>query len=367
MRAAWLVVGCAWTACGDDRRAIGLSDVTVLFPPPDATSLRLDTAGAGGPLLSTNDYALADPLVTIDYATWRIVSARIDPCFPNLANLDDAPGKCARQLRLVAQPVTDAGVSDDGMHLLYEFSPAEFDVLARAWVAVGTDRTQDPATPLGVHPEIAAQGTSGPIATALRALIVAHAGPATLAKLTFVASTGDTGWQFGAFHADGDVPGAALVPSEIPTIGTADPSGGLRQVTQIDKTGAFSIAPGSMESDGLAPLAAPAGDLTAAVQDSLDLDNPTRTHVDGADCSGCHVAGRARERALALGGTTGTLAPYADSGKVFDLSLQLPDTVRQSTAQQRGLGYNGRTAVWSQRVVNDSAEVADSLAAVLAQ
>ena len=366
---AWLAIALATTGCGDDRHAIGLDDVTVLFPlPAQASALRLDTPANGGPLLAQSDYARIDALAAIDYASWRIVAARIDPCFPDLGNLDADPAKCERQLRLVAQPITDQGAGDDGIHLIYEFSDAEFRDLAHAWLAVGTERTRDPETAVGVHPEIASEGADGPIATELRALAVAHAGTATLAKMTFVASSdADTAWQFGAFHAGGDIPGAALVAAQIPTIGTADPSGGQTQFTRIDRVGGFSIVPGSKESDGLAPLGAPGGDVTAAIQDSLDLDNPEVTHVDGADCSGCHIAGRARDRALALGGTAGDVAPYVDAGQIFNLTLQLPDTIRQSTAQQRGLGYDGLTPAWNQRVVNDSAAVANALAGFLAR
>ena len=371
-----MIAALALVACGDNTPVLGLDDVSVLFPLPSSLAddhvLALATPANGGPLLpeavfdQIEVYA-AHPSAERAYAAWRIVAARLDPCFPDLALLDDAPARCQPQLRLVAQPLIALadgriGASDNAIHLLYVLSPAEFRELATRWVAVGTARTHDPTRPLGVHPELAAQGLDGAIATELRALVVAYAGPATFAKLTYVAGGNGTTWQYGGLHPEG----GELVRSVIPDIGTSDPAGGTLQTTTVDAAGGFTISPSSPESAGLTVLGAARAEphaLAAAAQLSLDLDNQDVYHLDAADCSSCHIAGRARARSLARGMRVDDLAAY--SNPAFDLALALPDAIRQAPQQQRGFGYNGADAVWSQRAIDDSAAIADAISTMV--
>ena len=95
----------------------GLNDVSVLLPMPasldDPNALSLGSAGNGGALLSLDNFNAIQTFPddgtgpggdeTSFYDQWRIVSARIDPCFPDLALLTTNPSMCQHQLRLVAQ------------------------------------------------------------------------------------------------------------------------------------------------------------------------------------------------------------------------------------------------------------------------
>lgn len=126
--------------------AVSMNAVSVLFPLPVAPSLegllRLDGEGRGGPLLSREIFA-AIPVFDGGarggaYETWRVVGARIDPCFPTHALLTTNPSMCRRQLRLIAQPnVQDGGVSgpsdDNAIHLLYDLTDEQFNDLATRW------------------------------------------------------------------------------------------------------------------------------------------------------------------------------------------------------------------------------------------
>jgi hypothetical protein len=354
---------------------IGLADVSVLLPLPasdaDPSTLRLDTPGNGGALLPKAMFdaipVFADnPLPERAYANWRIVSARIDPCFPDLALLVTNPAACRRQLRLVAQPIVPiegdgpVGFSDNAIHLLYDLSEPEFTAMATRWLAV---RSTDPTAPLGVHPTIRTQGLAGAVATELRATIAAYAGAATLSQFTFLEGRG-VAWEFGGFK----LAGGALQPI---AIHGADATS---QVTTSDETGQFGITPPSPEASGLEPLRGervPDGSigggtvvLTAdpaaihtAMQLTLDVDNPAKQfNPDTLDCASCHVASRARSRATGLGATTDGLAAFTADG--FDLELVLSTGLQSSPQQQRAFGYNGDQAVWNQRTVNESAAVA---------
>jgi hypothetical protein len=385
--ASLLFVAFAIAACTDPAPGpagtVGLNDVSVLFPLPstidEPAALGLATAGNGGPLLAADRFAaipvFADnPLPERAYDRWRIVSARIDPCFPDLGLLVTNPGACRRQLRLIAQPLTvgPPGIGgvvaeDAAIHLLYDLSAADFDAMRARWLAVGTDRTHDGATPLGVHPEIAAQGLAGPIATELRAIITRYAGPATLTQFTFLEGRG-VAWEFGGRRVEG----AALNALAIHGIG--DASG---QTTASDSTGIFSVSPASAEATALAPLAgefvggsigggevkltAPADQIAAALRTTLAIDDPTRFNADTLDCASCHLASRARERAATLGASSSGMAHFAVDG--FDLGLVGLDSVKTSPQQQRAFGYFDGRPVWNQRTVNESAAVAAALAA----
>ncbi len=356
-----------------------MNDVSVLFPLPstieEAAQLSLASAGKGGPLLTEARFAaipvFADnPLPERAYDRWRIVAARIDPCFPDLAVLVSNPAAC-RRLRLVAQPLaTDplgAVVADDAaIHLLYDLSAADFDAMTVAWLAVATDQTRDPRTTLGIHPVIANEGLAGPTATTLREVaITTYAGAATLSQYTFVEGRG-VAWEFGGLRVDGAGQNA------LPIHGIEDASG---QVTVSDTDGVFGVSPASAEVRAMEPLAgevtgggvgggevtltASAAAITAALRMTLTVDDPTLLNADTVDCASCHLATRARERARTLGASSAGLPRFAIAG--FDLSLGDLGSAAASPQQQRAFGYNGREAMWNQRVVNESAAVAAAL------
>ncbi|MCE9573395.1 MAG: hypothetical protein K8W52_09575 [Deltaproteobacteria bacterium] len=384
MRLACLALALSLAACTEDpvdppAGAVGLNDVSVLFPLPptidEPAQLSLASAGKGGPLLTEARFAaipvFADnPLPERAYDRWRIVAARIDPCFPDLAVLVSNPAACRRQLRLVAQPlgadVSGVTVEDASIHLLYDLAPADFDALATAWLAVGNDQTHDPRTTLGIHPVIANEGLAGPTATTLRGLVTTYAGEGTLSQFTFVEGRG-VAWEFGGMRVDGAGQNA------LPIHGIEDASG---QVTASDTNGVFSVSPASAEARAMDPLAgevsgggigggtvtltASADAITAALRTTLTIDDPTTLNADTVDCAACHLATRARERARTLGASSDGLPRFAIDG--FDLSLGDLGSAAASPQQQRAFGYNGRVAMWNQRVINESAAVADVLA-----
>ncbi len=207
-------------------QGIGANDVTVLFPVPIdgngyAVLPSLSTMSAGGPLLSTAQFAQLVPENdnsedNPSYVDFRLVAARIDPCFPSLTLLKSAPSECHHQLRLLMQPIslpTTSGVAsysvlDSAIHLLFELDDADFATLAPAWLALGTTRTQNRALPLGVHPTISSEGLAGPTAAMFVGLILTYATPARLVRVTA------TDGRFAIWESAGfDVSASGLTPS----------------------------------------------------------------------------------------------------------------------------------------------------------
>ncbi len=379
--------------CGDSSPApgtgrFGTNDVSILLPLPAQFAdvdqlLPLSTLGNGGPLLSPALFAQI-PMFAIrsnnpgSYAAWHIVGGRIDPCFPDLALLTADPSKCRRQVRLVAQPISNTGPSDGGppgilnvddaaMHLFFEFDEAQFKELATAWLALSSTVSRDETLPLGVHPGIVAEGLTGPTYQRFVALIKKYAGDATLAQIT--AMDGRTvAWEFGGFTRIG----ATLTALPIHGLAATDKT----QTITADNLEIFSIFPETAESRNLAALAgefvntggvggggvkltASQAALDAALKLTLTVDDPTQQfNPESLDCVSCHLAGRARDRATKLGIDSSTLDRFANAR---NLTLQGSRTPTNSVQQQRAFGYRDTFTSINQRVVNESAAVADAL------
>ncbi len=111
---------------------VGVDDVSFLYPLPELR-LRLSLLGAKetgprGPLLPQEVVRSLPPLDTLQtnddlYYLVRVVSVRIDPCFPGLGVKEERD--CKNQIRLVMQPVVlearGAGLTtmDLALHLFY--------------------------------------------------------------------------------------------------------------------------------------------------------------------------------------------------------------------------------------------------------
>lgn len=356
--------------------AVGLNDVSILFPLPAPNEvdllLKLDTAGKGGPLFPRDLYARMAPLQKNEppirtYESFRVVGARIDPCFPDARNATVDPSKCVRQVRLSVQPLQANGAEvvavDHAIHLLYSFDEATFAALAKKWVQLQTDTTAKSETGLGVHPTIASEGLSGPTFTALRELLVANIGAANLVEATFIEG-GFTVWTFGGLKRGAD---GQFTDAVIPGVDTSKPVGlgGTRQnlSTSDSGEGFFSVDPPSDASKDLATFAfsKPTGDEQRRVsQLALDLESPTSAFNPGTvDCATCHLASRAIERSTSLGvKMPDDLTRYKSTRNV---SLALDASAKISFREIRSFGYNGRLPIISQRTVNQSDLIATAL------
>lgn len=360
--------------------ALSVNAVSVLFPlplhPTDPGLLHLDEPGKGGPLLSAALFAdipvySDNPLTERAYGEWRVVAARLDPCFPTHAFLQSDPSKCRRQLRLVAQPhpegMNGGGSDDNTIHLLYDLTQAQFDDLAARWVAPLQDQAGARGESLQVSPRMKSEGLQGAYANGIRALIKEFAGPDTLRQVTFMEGRG-VAWEFGGFMVNA----GAHTSIQIPGL-----DGGVSEVTTANSNAPFTTTPRSKVAAELEPLAgrfvsdggigsgslvfdATPMQMQAALQRSLDVDNPlTDLHPDSLDCSVCHIANRARARAIRKGQTIQGLSRYENARR--PTTVLNASAFGEETMEQRAFGYHFGGPVVNQRVANESAEVADLL------
>lgn len=314
MTGRWLLVALA-VGCGQpatkvmteptlgEARDAGLVDAGQALPVrPDGglsvndVSWLLPVSNALPPL---SDFFTSAQLAASQYqavATPRVVSVRIDPCFPAAA------GVCQRQVRLVAQAI-DADtleVEDSALHLFFVFDEAAWsDVRRDVYDLARQSGSRTMGAALGVHPVLAQEGVSGAWGTAMRSFLTRHCTPARLHEVAVMNANVD--WRFFRFSVMGGV------LTRIATTGT-----GIFSLLPMDEVrlqrqgygqpgqGAEVEPEGVVNADGgvvttvLERLAAQRnvqGDFREAIE---RIENPLETPTPLVDCGICHRATQVR-------------------------------------------------------------------------
>ena len=365
------VVVDAGPGLGHSDGGFDLNDVSFLFPLPATRAVESQLLGIEG-LLPQALYSQV-PLLIDDrdadqlYGALRVVSARIDPCFPG--STPPAAPTCIKQIRLVAQPmatVDDGGVeltpADATVHLFYELSPEQFDSAVQALHQLrdqAAGRTD--GRPLEVHPVMRVEGLSGPYATALKAMISRLCTPQTLRRVAFMhVAAGGNAWRFGAF----DLVDGAMVEATIPRTSELTAQGVQEFGTTEFRNGDLQpAAPGDQLKVLLSESSMRLTDdrtLTKALKSALTIENPGLSSPKTIDCASCHVASRARSNAERRRGvdTSAWVERFVAPAR-FD--ARRTDAVGDNPKALRAFGYQGREGAWSLRTINESALIADAL------
>lgn len=353
---------------------LGANDVSILFPLPAAGAIDQLLAptddGGRGELLPLKVFEHAPELTPYDdeagqYAALRVVSVRVDPCFPSLVGAP-RPG-CRFQVRLVLQPLyVDAGVlraEDAAVHVFYELPAGELVALLADLLRLKEGSAPLPThAPLSVHPTLASEGLSGPYATGLRTALLSRIGAERLTRMTFMQLGGERdAWTFGGFDfADGVATPIGILDSAVTretfsNDPVADPlsfSGGVTPElvgAPEDFDALYDSAAASLKSeDELWPL----------YEAILRIENPDHHSPESVDCVSCHVAQPARlwlERNTSLAARSTELR-YTSA---FDLTLQ--DPVDDTTSVLRAFGWLDARPAIAARVVHESAAAASYL------
>ena len=353
---------------------VGVDDVSFLYPIPTDPRLRTsllgaDATGGRGALLPLDVHRVLPPLDTIvpndeGYTFLRVVSVRLDPCFPGLGVNEERD--CKNQVRLVMQPVIletkGSGLTtmDLAVHLFYALTREELAGLLQELTDLRTaSGIQRSDGPVGIHPALAREGIEGPFSRALRALLLAHVGRENLTRVTFmgVEQVGQA-WRFGGF----DLEGGKLVPMKIPLVDVTEETFHNRDLDGVTFSAA-STAPVSPAAedirllfDPLALSAARDDERRAAYGHALRIENPTMTSPATVDCATCHVAMAARRFAERAHGLSSLGAPDLYT---HPRGLPLAGATVERTNELRALGYLGARPSVSQRTVNETAVVVE--------
>jgi hypothetical protein len=353
--------------------ALDLNDVSVMFPLPQASVDELLPLSASQlteaqfNAMDGEEQRLAQAGGSLPYAMWRIVSVRLDPC---------ARGKvsepCARELRLVAQPLTnDRGFRfvDEALHLIYRYDANEFDELVRAWSAILRAQSPRPAVDLGVHPLLEVQGNGGLFANGIKAWIARFATAQALRRVASTPFNGGVRWPFLQFKKEQST---LTVQTSLPCM----PAGTAAEVL-IDEPGApvgpFGLVPASTCANELQVFAK--GQFNASTDSqknqvtdaALRVLNPKITGVDEVDCASCHIASRRLGQAKGAAfltlddGNAARYRPTSGAPAGGSRAVRWVDGNPRGDYRVRAFGWFLAELNISQRTVNDSDRVLTDL------
>ena len=160
------------------------------------------------------------------------------------------------------------------------------------------------------------------------------------------------------------VPGTTVLSQEV--IGSGPRSDfrlATSAITEISEADPMRVL-----RDGATVDAATAAELDASVRATYRTEHPDHHNANTIDCASCHWAGRARRMADAVRHFVLTDAPEAYGNARFDLGGATPDVQTLDAMPMpvpfpspRAFGYLNDRPVVIQRVINESAGVAEAL------
>lgn len=342
---------------------LGMNDVSVLVPIPESPSakgaLGPTDAGAKGPLLPQDVYDKipkfgVTPTQGLDFARMRAVAIRFDGCFPGKAG-------CEAQIRVVMQPITDAGATlDSALHLFYRLDETELGAVVQELRRLRALAPEVKDAPLTIHAGLSAQGLEGAYGKGLHDLVLKYAGEQNLTRMTFFlrAPPKQEEWFFGGFDREAgqlkalDIVGVGKVNQRVnrPLV----PDGYAFELTPSPKVPEDIDALLKTEA---AKAATPEA-RTAALSALARIENPQKYGPDQLSCAGCHVATFVREATRASFGLDAATLPDAFKS-TRDLTRTGDSAITASSL--RAFGYLDTKPMISNRVVHESAAVVDDL------
>ncbi|MEN0057225.1 MAG: hypothetical protein AAGB31_00195 [Bdellovibrio sp.] len=359
-----------------------LNDVSYLMPLPQKLGsdglLRMNAPGRGGDLLPAPLLARL-PLLAMDmsreesYAALRVVAVRIDPCFPL-----PTPMSCQKQIRLVWQPLEKGPrqktlAVDAAFHSFYVLTEEEFPkLLADLTQWKEQFKVETASKPLQIHPAWQEEGDHSPALAAFHEIIRKYAGGENLSRVTMmVLRGGGNMWAFAGF----DMKNGSLMMVPVPRLDDRRSQAFVNMATPADKFSGGGMSPTPLgqtdvfqdilvDSDGLGSGAEEL--IRREVRAAFRIENPKNYNPENMDCVSCHVTQPAIRWAV-------TKRPELKLEELWNseiysnhnYNLENISPLRNNTQVIRGLGYFGKDPAVSQRVINESAEVADILNALL--
>lgn len=356
------------------QAAWDLNDVTYLMPLPQTVGgdglLRLESPARGGALLPVSMVNQL-PVLAIDRtrpevnSTLRVMAVRIDPCFPL-----PTPQSCQRQIRLAWQPIeinrrNEVETVDAALHSFYVLQDWEFANLLKeinAWKSKHSVNTK--YMPLQVHPAWAAEKDSSPALADFQKIILKYAGVENFSRVTAMVLRGNGDmWAFAGFEPRGGK--LELLP--IPRLNRLSQSF-INMAVPADHFSGGGISPVPKGADTFNNIAAESLRMGEGTEDTIReevraafrIENPKFFNPENMDCVSCHVAQPAIHWVL-------NKRPELQVEKLWSQEIygnpkyHLKNTSAEiwNTQQIRALGYFGKNVAISQRVINESAEVAD--------
>jgi len=285
----------------------------------------------------------------------------------------------SKQIRVVWQPVTlgpqnKVTTLDMALHSFYQLSEVEFHQLLSE-IILWKEKYKIQSNflePLNIHPVFKNQTSDIKkiVLQDLNDLFFKYCHDNNTVKVTaMVLRGGNDMWAFMGFNID--LLSQQRMPIEIPRTASSTAQRFVNQAVPAEFFENALISPlaFNIENDSLENLVMKAtfnsqlteDEILKALHISHRFENPRIHNTESLDCVSCHIAHPAREwisRHLKAQPKNNHLnSVYQNQNyNLTNLSTEVFNTV-----QIRGLGYFGRNLTISQRVIHESAEVADYL------
>lgn len=359
------------------QAAWDLNDVSYLMPLPrnleDTGLLKISAMGRGGDLIPEvliEQIPFLSPQINKESAkeVLRVFGVRIDPCFPL-----PTPQSCQRQLRVVWQPIEkdfDGNVRtvDAALHSFYVLTDKEFIALLndiKAWKTKFSVQTE--YLPLQIHPAWQQLGTESPSLAAFHRIILKYAGKENLSRVTaMLLRRGGLMWTFAGYEVAGD----ELKLLEIPRLEGKRSQAFMNLAYPPDKFSNGGLSPAPQGDDIINNLVLGSDLLEERHEETIRnesraayrIENPQVFNPENMDCATCHVAQPAIHWVLSQRPSLKVDQIWnADIYKNLRYNLENKSPGVANTRIIRAFGYFEADMAISQRVINESAEVADSL------
>ena len=304
----------------------------------------------------------------------RALAVRIDPCFPA-----DPPQVCLKQLRIVWQILRpnargETETVDAALHSFYTLNDVQFNSLLTD-LTIWKENLSSEGLPLQIHPAWAKDLDNSPALFAFQNIVKKYAGTKTLTRVT-VMSVRNLGQTWGFVGAD--ILNGKTNVMKIPRI-NANSQIFINQALRSNYfLGQITPMPGSINppktdliSDTINNIITDSNTLRTEHEDTLrdelksiyHIENPKIFNPNTMDCVSCHAANSART-------WTFQHRQDLDLNEIFkkygyeNLGFNLTNISAPSEANTfiiRAFGYFLNKPALSQRVINESAEVAQTL------
>lgn len=351
--------------------ALGLNDLSILVPLPRPSEFSLMLSpyeiGSRGTLLSKPVFKRFIDLVPEHHneEIWqtqlKVVAIRLDPCFLEGVG----PLACSRQVRLVWQPVireeNDLTTRDSSIHSFYEFNEEQFSQIVAEWQRWAKT---DKSSPLVVHPILQKEGLKGSQWKTLRSMILKYCGSENLIRMTSMnVMASEQLWIFSGFDVKKDGTSKEM---KIPRTNTITQA--ITQTSFAFKSFTGGMTPNPVGDDDFNQLVEDSywfkkksteTQVRMAIRSALSFENPKLHNTGTLDCASCHLANMAHQWAEV------NFPLYKWETEFSDVKYQSPFNLKNPTKNEvrpnqfRVFGYFGKEPAISQRVINETAAVAE--------
>ena len=362
----------------------GLNDVTYIMPLPlnakENNLLKLQSEGVKGVMIP-EAMVMQLPFMDMEHekaqinTMTRLMTVRIDNCFPL-----PTPQSCQKQIRMVWQPVLEKdGVIttvDAAFHSFYVLTDEEFTSLLqdlKSWKKKYQKRESFAATEaLDIHPYWKHDKDESHALLDFNTLITKYAGEKNLTRVTvMVLRRMNDVWGF----LGAEVKEGKLEVGAIPRLDGKTSQMFFNSLRDINQYVGAMMNPSPLKPEAnLNTFINKATnsevfteqELVGNLQSAFAIENPNLFNPESMDCVNCHIAQSSREWLVAKITSTTTIDQNLFSAfKYMNASYNLENKSTQvfNTHQLRGVGYFGQNLAISQRVINESAVVAEWLSA----